>query len=111
MGLFDFILNRRKKFSVWAEIIYPEAESDENVVGQTMEDAVIIKAPSNVRGVLDEYRYIEGQCGKRDDDWKIVGQALLGGSHGKMYDMLKVRLMDGTIQEFYFEISSFFGKW
>jgi hypothetical protein len=75
-----------------------------------MDDAVVITAASPFEGVPAEYAYVEMQCGRRNVDWTMWGQKLLGGPGGKYYDLLAVKLKDGTVREFYFDISSFYGK-
>ena len=37
-------------------------------------------------------------------------QSTLESADGKHYDLLTVSLKDATVREFYFDISSFFGK-
>jgi hypothetical protein len=69
-----------------------------------MEDAVV------VRDVRAEYAYLTTECGERDVDWKLVRQALLEGSSGKQYDLLTVRLKDGTIRQFCFALPSFYNR-
>jgi hypothetical protein len=79
--------------------------------GETMEDAVIIAAPSALIGVSAEYEYIGTQCGQKDVDWEMEKQSLSYGQDGTPYDLLTVKLEDGTIREFYFNISLFYGKY
>lgn len=76
--------------------------------GTTMEDAVVITTTSEPSGVHAEYRYVEMRCGKRNVDWKLKTQELLEGSDGKSYDLLIVVLKNGTVRDFYFDISSFY---
>jgi hypothetical protein len=73
-----------------------------------MEDAVVITTTSEPSGVHAEYRYVEMRCGKRNVDWKLKTQELLEGSDGKSYDLLIVVLKNGTVRDFYFDISSFY---
>jgi hypothetical protein len=75
-----------------------------------MEDAVIISAPSTYLGVRAEYAFVEMQCGRQGVDWKTAAQALWNGPDGKRYDVLTVELKDATVRKFYFDISSFYGK-
>lgn len=78
--------------------------------GNTMEDAIIIQAASSFMGVSAEYDYVGMQCGRKNVDWTLKTQALLepDGPDCKHYDLLTVKLKDGTLREFYFDISSFF---
>ena len=77
-----------------------------------MQDAVKITATSSSIGIHAEYIYVEMQCGPKNLDWTTERQVLLEpeGPDGKHYDLLTVKLKDGTFREFYFDISSFFGK-
>jgi len=81
--------------------------------GKSMEDAIKISATSSVSGIQAEYAYVEMQCGRRDFDWTLELQTLLEpeGPDGKHYDLLRVKLKDGTLRDFYFDISSFFGAY
>ena len=78
--------------------------------GNSPQDAVVVNAPSSSIGVLLEYKYIQKQCGEKDVDWRIESQSLLDSAGGKPYDLMAVRLKDGTTREFYFDISSFYGR-
>ena len=75
--------------------------------GETKEEAVVITAPSETLGVRAEYVYVHVQCGR---GWKLMRQSILESPDGKHYDLLTVSLKDATVREFYFDISSFFGK-
>jgi len=75
-------------------------------VGTSFEDAVIIRGASNtVAGVKAEKRFIS----QRISDWHFITQELFTRNK-KKYDALTVRLVDGSWEKFYFDISEFFGK-
>jgi hypothetical protein len=76
--------------------------------GTSMQDAVVITVPQAYLGIRAEYAYIEEQCGRRDVDWRPGGQALLLGEGGKRYDCITIRLQDGAVRDFYFDITSFY---
>jgi hypothetical protein len=78
--------------------------------GNSIENAVTISAPSSSIGVLFEYTYIQLKCGEKDVDWRIESQSLLEGADGKPYDLMTVRLKNGTTRQFYFDISSFYDR-
>lgn len=99
MGLFDFVKGKPKRFGPYS-----------GGSGASLEDAVIITVPSSLMGVPAEYEYVEMQCGRQDVDWEGQRQDLLEKPYGKCYDLLTVKLKDGTIRKFYFDISSFYGK-
>lgn len=72
-----------------------------NVDGSTMEKA--IKANS----VPEEYNIVRERC----IDCKMKGQALLSGKGGKFYDRLTLVNPQGQEVNYYFDITSFYGKW
>jgi IMP cyclohydrolase len=78
--------------------------------GKSMEDAVVITAPSSLSGISAENEYIQMECGRRNEDWTKMKQVLVNGSNGNHYDVITIQLKNGTTREFCFDISSFFGK-
>ena len=77
--------------------------------GTSMEDAVVIYADSSMVGVPAEYEYIAERHGRRGIDWEMESQTLM--THGeKHFDRLHIKLADRSIVTYYFDISSFFGK-
>ncbi len=99
MGLFDFLRPKPRQTG-------PVRSGS----GISMEDAVVINAPSYSMGILEEYAFVQQQCGRKGEDWNLEFQALIKGHGGKPYDLFRVKLKDGTLREFYFDISSFYGK-
>lgn len=67
--------------------------------GTSYEKAIIAKS------IPDEYNWLK----KNHPGGQVLQQALTKYK-GKPYDVLTVRLQDGTKKDFYFDISSFFGK-
>jgi hypothetical protein len=43
-------------------------------------------------------------------DWKQTFQGVLG-MNDKMYDFQSVQMKDGSRREFWFDITSYYGKW
>jgi hypothetical protein len=78
--------------------------------GTSQEEAVVITLTETRLGIPAEYDYVEMQCGRRGRDWKLLQQALFLGPAGERYDRLSIRLADGTQRDFYFDITSFYGK-
>lgn len=78
--------------------------------GDCKKNAVVIHAPNHILGVIAEYQYVGNQCGVRNRDWKLSMQSLISGN-GKNYDVLDIEMKDGTRRSFYFDITSFFGKY
>ena len=73
--------------------------------GGSVATAVIINARDEKAGVDAEYAWIRANIpGGRPD-----GQAL-ESQGGKPYDLIHVRLPDGSLRDVYFDISGFFGK-
>ena len=99
MGIFDFLRGKPR-----------HSGPSKGGSGSSMEDAIVIKAPTDGMGIAEEYTYLQQHYGQKDRDWKVEGQALLMGQGGKPYDLLTVKFKDGKVREFYFDISSFFGK-
>ena len=77
--------------------------------GSSAEQAVVINATSTLIGVPEEYAYVEQMCGKKDEDYTFVTQ-MHSSENGREYDMLNVKMKDGTTRDFWFDITSFFGK-
>lgn len=66
-----------------------------------------------VKNVFEEYEWLEKIYGKRNEDWKVLGQILAtGNENGKKtyFDILKVELADKTIKEFEFELIDGIGE-
>jgi len=78
--------------------------------GETAENAVVINTRSSKIGIAAEYAYVEQICGERDVDWNLQGQRLLTtDDKSKAFDQLYVKLKDGKIKEFWFDITAFHG--
>lgn len=68
-------------------------------------DGLSIQNAIKVKNIKQEYSYVHENC----KDCKILGQALLNNKN-KPYDRLDAEKPDGTKISYYFDISSFFGK-
>lgn len=68
--------------------------------GSSFEKAIIANS------ISEEYAYVRKVC----SDCKIQGQALVYEDK-KPYDVLTLIKPDGEKVSYYFDISSFFGKW
>ena len=78
--------------------------------GDSIETAVIIHGAANqMQGVDAEYRYVAQKFGPPGQAWDLENQALLQ-HEGKHYDLLNIRLEDGTKRAIYFDISAFYGQ-
>jgi hypothetical protein len=92
--------------------------SNDNVVGKlylgdgkglTIENAVIINTASRQIGIPAEYAYIESKHGKMNLHWTTVKQSLLRVDE-KKFDVIIIKLKGGQQMEYFFDITSFFGK-
>ncbi len=99
MGLFNFYKSKPKQSTPFS-----------GGTGKTQEDAIIITASSSSTGILAEYACLEAQCGRKNTDWTMGMQFLVEGDDGKNYDVWNVKLKDGTERTFFFDVSSFMGK-
>lgn len=71
-----------------------------NTDGSSIANAIKVKS------VPEEYEYVKKNC----SGCKMVSQSLIQ-EKGKPYDLLQLVKPDGTEVNYYFDISSFFGKW
>jgi len=75
----------------------------------TKEAIVVLDVESEREGVRAEYEYLEKIFGKQGEDWNLEMQYLLHENE-MSYDLLEIRLSDGTLKTIYFNITFFFGK-
>jgi hypothetical protein len=78
--------------------------------GLSVENAVVINAISSHIGIPEEYAYLERVCGKTGVDYTLVEQRQID-KNGREYDVLEIELKDGTVRSYWFDITSFFGRW
>ncbi len=93
---YEFIDTRQTDALVQAENTSKEGGAAD---GLSMETAI------KVKDIKAEYQYVFENC----KDCKILGQALLFKNE-KPYDRLEAQKPDGSKISYYFDISSFFGK-
>ncbi|MBK9096700.1 MAG: hypothetical protein IPM14_01005 [bacterium] len=76
----------------------------------TKEEAIIILgAKDETEGVDAEYIWIEKRFGKQNINWELIDQELVDDGD-KQYDILRIKFPDGKIEEFWFDITDFYGK-
>ncbi|SDW90858.1 lipocalin-like domain-containing protein [Flavobacterium degerlachei] len=68
-------------------------------------DGLSFETAIKVKDVKEEYIYVRNNC----ENCQMLGQSLLQ-HEGKAYDKLKLKKANGEEISFYFDISSFFGK-
>ena len=74
--------------------------------GTSKEQAIIIiGAESELEGVDAEYDYLDSKF----EEYEFLSQVFLG-EPDKQYDLLRIKLQDGTDREIWFDISGFFGR-
>ena len=78
--------------------------------GESPDAAVIIKGAKDiVVGLAAEYYYLEMKYGRQNVKWKLISQNLLQ-KHDRHLDLLRIRFVDGSQKEVFFDITEFFGK-
>lgn len=77
-----------------------------NTSTDTKNDGLTIETAIKVQNIKEEYVYVKNHC----INCQVLGQALLQHK-GKPYDKLIVKNTNGEEISYYFDISSFFGKW
>jgi hypothetical protein len=72
---------------------------------RSVKDGSSFEKAIKVKSVPDEYKYVKANC----IDCKMQSQSVTEYK-GKMYDILSLKKTDGTEVQYYFDISSFYGK-
>lgn len=74
--------------------------------GSSIEKAVIIlNTKSDVEGVDAEWRYLDSHY----KGWHLDEQTLIFEKDGQ-YDIMTIKLSDGTKKELWFDITNFYGR-
>jgi hypothetical protein len=74
--------------------------------GSTKEQAIIILgAESELEGVDAEYEFIQ----RLYNDFELESQTFIG-EEDKKYDLLTIKLSDGSKKELWFDITDFYSK-
>lgn len=73
---------------------------------KSIKDGLTIENAIKVRSVVEEYEYVRKNC----KDCMLLEQSLIEHK-GKHYDELRLKKADGQEISYYFDISSFYGKW
>lgn len=84
-------------------------QDDLSPSGASFEDAIPIDAHNSAEGVPKEYEWLEKQFGRRNQDWQLLSQALTH-HEDRSFDVMHIRLADGTERQIHFDITEFFGK-
>ncbi len=80
--------------------------------GASMETAVVVHENTSSAGICAEHDYISLKHGTKGEDWMMANflPQMLMRKNGRHFDVLTVRLSDGSQRKFYFDVSEFFGK-
>ena len=100
-------LEAGREYGFLKEVKYMSKEMND---GSTAEKAVVINAISSHVGIAEEYAYLERVCGKTGVDYTLVEQRQMD-KNGREYDVLEIELKDGSVRSYWFDITSFFGRW
>ncbi|WP_348798300.1 hypothetical protein [Flavobacterium adhaerens] len=95
-GPYEFIDTRDSEAKI---ALSTYEENNANADGLSIETAI------KVKNIKEEYTYVRENCA----DCNVLGQALLFEKN-KPYDRLDAQKPDGSKISYYFDISSFFGK-
>jgi len=78
-------------------------------VGSSEDKAVQINAKDSLEGIQAEFEYVERKYGSKGQDWDLIRQSQYN-NNSKNYDILEIKLSNGSTRKIYFDITSFFGK-
>jgi hypothetical protein len=74
------------------------------------EEAVIILGAKNeMEGVDAEYNWLEEKFGKQNINWELIDQELIDEGN-RQYDVLRIKFRGDKTEEFWFDITEFYGK-
>ncbi len=77
-------------------------------MGHSIHDAIMIHCDDST-GISMEYNILKNILGQRHLSYEKIGQRLIH-QDGRHFDKITIALSDGTREDFYFDITLFFGK-
>lgn len=80
----------------------------EHNVGDSIKNAIVIKAKDTIDGVIQEHDYIDQLCSQLDIGIKSMNQTLIKENQ-RYYDKFSIVIGNGSEMELYFDVTSFFG--
>jgi hypothetical protein len=86
-----------------------KADIDSGSSNKPSQNTIVINNTNTLAGINAENAYIETLHGERFVDWFPLKQMLLKKGE-KPYDLISIRMKDGTEKSFMFDISAFYGK-
>lgn len=78
--------------------------------GSSETKSIIINFENSTEGIAAEYEYLRIKYGLQDTDWGLYLQRCVHNGE-KSYDILDIKLKDGKLKKYYFDITKFYGKW
>lgn len=79
--------------------------------GASTDEAVTIgNAANGVVGVCAEYLHLAHVFGRQGRDWELDMQMAVRGDGGRTFDLMVVKLADGSEREVYYETTAFQGR-
>lgn len=87
-------------------------DNDASEQGLSEEDPIFIVADESETGISMEYDWLqENGCPNNGGVIDVTNQDLIFSDNDVPFDVLTAKCADNSTKLYYFEISSFFGKW
>ena len=109
MGKSNGKLNREEALLVYLTLTGIKGPLYGGGDGTSREKAIVIQATSGAVGIRAEYEWIMDRFGIRGAVWNPVSQRLFEEAE-RAFDVIRIRLSDGSEREIHFEVTSFFGN-
>ena len=114
--LADLVFMKKGKKKIQRCVISIDMENGDGRIlfwprtGETLKQAIeIVNAVDTNEGVAAEHRYVRLVCESKRQAYTLLEQQHIPAGE-KHYDKLKIRLDNGRERSFYFDITSFYGK-
>ncbi len=95
MGIMDLFKKKKANHSIYS-----------GGTGDGMDNAIVINESNSMAGIRAEYVYLEKQFGQTKTDWTVECQSMRSEG-GRSFDILTVKLKDGSSRIVWFDITSF----
>ena len=76
----------------------------EGGLGNSIENAVIIRCSDYFAGMGALNKYLEKKCGRFISNWSVRMQMIIKRD-GRNYDLISIKMKDGTERTFYFDVT------
>lgn len=77
--------------------------------GSTLENAVVVNAATEQKGVPAEYNYISAKHGQRGRNWQLHSRSV-EEKNGKHYEIMDIITSEGEHRPYCFDITEFYGN-